>query len=139
MSDLSDFEKGRQIREEVLGPRHVAASMASASEFARPIQEMVTAVCWGSVWSRPGLSRQSRSLLNVAMLTALNRQHELAVHVAGALRNGCTEEQIRETLLQAAVYCGFPASLDAFRTAEAALARHAEQTGDTVDAPVEAP
>jgi 4-carboxymuconolactone decarboxylase len=91
------------------------------SEFARPVQELVTEYCWGAVWTRPGLDRKTRSLLNLTMLTALNRMHELAVHVRGAVANGCTEEEIQEALLQTAVYCGVPAALESFRVAEKAL------------------
>jgi 4-carboxymuconolactone decarboxylase len=81
------------------------------------MQQLVTEACWGDIWTRPGLPRQTRSLVNLAMLTALGRSHELGVHVRGAVRNGCTQEQIQEVLLQTAIYCGMPAALDAFRTA----------------------
>lgn len=122
MSDGDDrFEQGLAIRRAVLGADHVDRSIASATDFSRPIQELVTEYCWGRVWSRPGLERRTRSLLNLAMLTAVNHQHELGLHVRGALRNGCTVEEIRETLLQAAVYCGVPAAVDAFRTAQAVI------------------
>ncbi len=115
------LELGKQVRSEVLGPEHVRRSLAAASDFARPIQELVTEYCWGAVWARPGLARRERSLVNLGMLTALNRSHELGVHVRGALRNGCTVEEIQETLLQAAIYCGVPAAMEAFRVAEAAI------------------
>jgi 4-carboxymuconolactone decarboxylase len=92
--------------------------MLRATDFTRVLQEYVTASCWGDVWSRPGLDRRTRSLLNLAMLTALNRPHEFSVHVRGALRNGCTEAEIQEVLLQTAPYCGAPAALEAFRLAE---------------------
>ena len=128
MPDRDAFERGRQVRAEVLGSKHVERSLASASDFNRPIQELVTEYCWGVVWSRPGLGRRERSLVNLGMLTALNRSHELGVHVRGALRNGCTVEEIQETLLQAAIYCGVPAAMEAFRVAEAAVkAAEAEQ------------
>ena len=117
------FERGRAVRGEVLGAQHVERSLANASEFARPMQELVTEYCWGAVWSRPGLERRDRSLINLAMLTALNRSHELSVHVGGAIRNGCTVEEIQETLLQAAIYCGVPAAMEAFRVAEEAIRR----------------
>ena len=116
------FETGLAVRREVLGPEYVDAALERATPFARPLQELVTEYCWGSVWSRPGLDRRTRSLLNLAMLTALNRPHELGAHVRGALRNGCTEGEIQEVLLQAAVYCGLPAALDSFRVAEKVLA-----------------
>ena len=115
------LERGKQVRSEVLGPAHVQRSLAAASDFTRPIQELVTEYCWGEVWARPGLERRERSLVNLGMLTALNRSHELGVHVRGALRNGCTVEEIQETLLQAAIYCGVPAAMEAFRVAEAAI------------------
>ncbi len=92
--------------------------MAQVSEFARPIQELVTAYCWGEIWTRPGLPRETRSLLNIVMLTALNRNHELGVHVRGAITNGCTREEIREAIMQATIYCGVPAGLEATRAAE---------------------
>lgn len=122
MPDRGDaYEQGRQVRAEVLGEKHVERSLANASEFNRPIQELVTEYCWGIVWSRPGLGRRERSLVNVGMLTALNRPHELGIHVRGALRNGCTAGEIQEVLLQAAIYCGVPAAMEAFRVAEAAI------------------
>jgi 4-carboxymuconolactone decarboxylase len=116
------FERGRRTRAEVLGEAHVARALAGASEFSRPMQELVTEYCWGAVWSRPGLARRERSLVNLGMLTALNRSHELSVHVRGAIRNGCTPEEIQEALLQAAIYCGVPAAMEAFRVAEEAIA-----------------
>ncbi|NMO88428.1 4-carboxymuconolactone decarboxylase [Actinomycetospora sp. TBRC 11914] len=115
------------VRKEVLGAAHVERSMANTSEFSRPVQEYVTRACWGDVWSRPGLDRRTRSLLNLVMLTALNRSHELAVHVRGAVTNGVTVEEIQETLLQATVYCGVPAGLEAFRVAERVLSEIAEE------------
>jgi 4-carboxymuconolactone decarboxylase len=115
------FEDGLAVRKEVLGAAHVERSMANVSEFSRPVQEYVTRACWGDVWSRPGLDRRTRSLLNLVMLTALNRPHELAVHVRGAITNGATVEEIQETLLHATVYCGAPAGLEAFRVAEKVL------------------
>jgi 4-carboxymuconolactone decarboxylase len=116
------FERGRQTRSEVLGETHVARALAGASEFSRPMQELVTEYCWGAVWSRPGLARRERSLINLGMLTALNRSHELGVHVRGAIRNGCTPAEIQEALLQAAIYAGVPAAMEAFRVAEEAIA-----------------
>ncbi|PRZ42323.1 4-carboxymuconolactone decarboxylase [Antricoccus suffuscus] len=116
-----NFDAGLEVRKEVLGAAHVERSMANVSEFSRPIQEWVTACGWGTAWARPGLDRRTRSLLNLGMLTALNRMHEFSVHVRGAVRNGCTESEIQEALLQAALYCGAPAALESFRTAEAVL------------------
>mgnify|MGYP000744812689 CR=1 FL=1 len=106
------FEKGLKVRREVLGAEHVDASISQADDFSRPIQELVTEYCWGKVWSRPGLDRKTRSLLNLAMLTALNRPHEVKLHVRGALNNGCSKNDIMEVLLQAAIYCGVPAAMD---------------------------
>jgi 4-carboxymuconolactone decarboxylase len=120
-TDSDRLNIGMAIRREVLGDDHVDRSMSATSEFARPIQEYVTTGCWADVWARPGLDRKTRSLLNLAMLTALNRMHELGVHVRGAIRNGCTEEEIQEVLLQTAAYCGAPAALESFRTAERVL------------------
>lgn len=115
------YERGLKIRREVLGDAHVDRSLAAVSEFARPVQELVTAHVWGDVWDRPGLDRRTRSLLNLVMLTALNRTHELAVHVRGAVHNGCSTQEIQEALLQTAVYCGAPAALESFRVAERVL------------------
>lgn len=113
------FDEGLKVRTEVVGAKHVEASLkAGSSDFSRPMQEYVTETCWGSIWSRPGLERKTRSLLNIAMLCALNRSTELAVHVRGALNNGASEIEIRETLLQAAGYCGFPAGMEGFKVAE---------------------
>jgi 4-carboxymuconolactone decarboxylase len=112
------FEKGLQIRREVLGAEHVDASMSQADDFSRPLQELVTEYCWGNVWSRPGLDRKTRSLINVAMLTALNRPHEVKLHLKGALNNGCSKNDIMEVLLQAAIYCGVPAAMDSLRVAK---------------------
>ncbi|MGB6008927.1 carboxymuconolactone decarboxylase family protein [Castellaniella sp.] len=115
------FEKGLKIRKEVLGAEHVENSLKNATDFNRAIQELVTEYCWGEVWGREGLSRKSRSMINLAMISALNRPHELKVHVGGAIRNGVTPEEIREILLQVAIYVGVPAAVDAFRTASAVL------------------
>ncbi|WP_418316991.1 4-carboxymuconolactone decarboxylase [Piscinibacter sakaiensis] len=111
------FDKGLQTRREVLGAAYVDASISNADDFNRPMQELVTQYCWGDVWNRPGLDRRTRSLLNLAMLTALNRPHEFRLHVRGALNNGVTREEIREVLLQTAIYCGVPAAIDGFRNA----------------------
>lgn len=115
------YEAGLRVRRDVLGSAHVDRSLGQVTEFSRPIQEFVTEYCWGAVWDRDGIDRRTRSLLNIVMLTALNRMHELGVHVRGAIRNGVTVEEIQEALLQAAVYVGVPASLESFRVAEAKL------------------
>ena len=111
------FERGLKTRREVLGADHVDASLKNADDFSRPMQELVTEYCWGDVWNRPGLDRRTRSLLNLAMLTALNRPHELRLHVRGALNNVVSKDEIREVFLQTAIYCGVPAAIDAFRQA----------------------
>jgi 4-carboxymuconolactone decarboxylase len=115
------FAVGNEIRTAVLGADYVNESISKATDFNRPLQELVTEYCWGTVWARPGLDRRTRSLINIAMLTALNHQSELALHAQGAIRNGCTVEEIQEVLLQAAVYCGVPAAINGFRSAKAAL------------------
>lgn len=103
---------GHAMRRQVAGPSHVDAILARTTSFGQPMQELATTAAWGSVWTRPGLSLKQRSLLNVAMLCALNRGPELAVHVRGAFRNGATEVEVRETVLQASVYCGMPAGME---------------------------
>ena len=111
------FEKGLKTRREVLGAEHVDAAIANADDFSMEMQELVTQYCWGDVWNRPGLDRRTRSLLNLAMITALNRPHELKLHVRGAVTNGVTKSEIKEVLLQSAIYCGVPAAIDSFRVA----------------------
>ena len=111
------YKKGLKIRRAVLGRKYVDASIKAADDFNRPFQELVTEYCWGAVWGRPGLSRKTRSLINLAMLTALNRPHEVKLHIKGALNNGVSKDEIREVLLQTAIYCGVPAAVDAFRQA----------------------
>jgi 4-carboxymuconolactone decarboxylase len=115
------FERGLRTRREVLGADHVDASLRNADEFSLPMQELTTQYCWGDIWNRPGLDRRTRSFLNLAMLTALNRPHELKLHVRAAITNGLTKDEIGEALLQAAVYCGVPAGIDAFRVAREAF------------------
>ncbi|WP_354500166.1 carboxymuconolactone decarboxylase family protein [Mycetocola sp. 2940] len=121
MTRQQTYDDGLRVRRDVLGTAHVDRSLGQVSEFSRPVQEFVTEYCWGAVWNRDGLDRRTRSLLNIVMLTALNRMHELSVHVRGAVRNGVTVEEIQEALLQAAVYVGVPASLESFRVAEAKI------------------
>ena len=128
--DRSAYERGVAMRRQVLGDEHVERSTASASEFSRPLQDLVTEYIWGSVWTREGLDLRTRSLLNLVMLTALGRMHEFGVHMRGAINNGCTLPQIREALVQTAVYCGAPAALESFRVAERVLAElSADGTG----------
>lgn len=116
MTDQSRYDAGMAVRRAVLGDDYVNA--AARSEFKAPLQELVTEYCWGAVWTREGLDRKTRSLINLGVLTALNRPHEFKLHLRGALNNGCTRDEIREALLQTAPYCGFPAAIDAFRSAE---------------------
>lgn len=116
------YEKGLALRKEVLGAEYVEKSFANADEFSRPMQALSTEYCWGHVWTRTGLSRRDRSLLNIGMISALNRPHELKLHVKAALTNGLTRDEIREALLQVAVYCGVPAGLDSTRIAREAFA-----------------
>jgi 4-carboxymuconolactone decarboxylase len=115
------FKLGLEIRREVLGKEYVDASLASATDFNMAFQRITTEWCWGYVWGRPGLDRKTRSLINLAMLTALNRPAEIKLHVRGAINNGCTVEEIKEVLLQATIYCGIPAGLEGFRSANEVL------------------
>jgi 4-carboxymuconolactone decarboxylase len=113
------FDSGLQTRYAVAGKEYVDKALANgSSEFSRPMQEYVTESCWHSIWGRPGLEKKTRSLLNIAMLCALNRSTELAVHVRGAVNNGATEVEIRETVLQVACYCGMPAGIEGTKVAE---------------------
>ncbi|HEY8369290.1 MAG TPA: carboxymuconolactone decarboxylase family protein [Thermodesulfobacteriota bacterium] len=120
--DRSLYEAGKAVRTEVLGPEYVEKSLSLTDDFNKPWQDLLTEYCWGAIWTRPGLDRRTRSLLNLAMLAVLGRPHELGLHIRGALRNGATKEEIRETLMQAAVYGGVPAGVEAFRTANAVFA-----------------
>ena len=115
------FDKGFEIRKSVLGAEFVEKSFASADDFNRPMQELVTEYCWGAVWGRDTLDKKTRSMLNLAMLSALNRPHELKMHVKGALTNGVTKDEIREVLLQVVIYAGVPAGVDSFRVAREAM------------------
>lgn len=116
------FDKGMEIRRHVLGADFVDASMKSADEFNMPMQELSTEYCWGKIWSREGLNHRERSMLNLAMIAALNRPHELKLHVRGALTNGVSRDEMREIFMQVAVYCGIPAGMDAFRCAREVFA-----------------
>ena len=115
--DQATYERGLEIRKSVLGKEFVDKAISSATDFNRAMQDLTTEYCWGAVWGREGLERKTRSFLNLAMLCALNRPHELKTHVRGALTNGATVEEIREVFLQVAIYCGVPAGVDAFRSA----------------------
>jgi 4-carboxymuconolactone decarboxylase len=111
------FDAGLKTRREVLGAGYVDKAMAGVDDFSREFVDLLNTYCWNDIWNRPGLSRKSRSMLNLAMLTALNRGPELRLHINGALNNGLTKEEIREVFLQTAIYCGVPASVEAFRVA----------------------
>ena len=112
------FDKGLQTRREVLGADYVDNAIKNADDFNMPMQDLVTEYCWNEIWNRPGLDRKTRSIINLAMLTALNRPHELKLHVRGAINNGLTKEEIREVFMQTAIYCGVPAAIDSFRNAK---------------------
>jgi 4-carboxymuconolactone decarboxylase len=116
------YEKGLALRKQVLGADYVERSLATADDFSRPMQELSTEYCWGYVWGRPGLALRDRSLINLGMISALNRPHELKLHVKAALTNGLSREEIREVLMQVAVYCGIPAGIDSVRIAREAFA-----------------
>lgn len=116
------YARGLALRKAVLGAEYVERSLADADAFSLPMQQLTTEYCWGEIWSRPGLSRRDRSLLNLGMISALNRPHELKLHVKAALRNGLTREEIGEALLQVAIYCGVPAGIDSTRIAREAFA-----------------
>lgn len=120
--DKDAFEKGLKTRREVLGSEYVDNSIKNAGEFNMPMQELVTQYAWNEIWNRPGLDRRSRSMINLAMLTALNRPHELKLHLKGAINNGLTKEEIREILMQTAIYCGVPAAIDSFKCAKEVFA-----------------
>jgi len=115
------FDRGLALRREVLGAEYVDKSLSSANEFMTAFQRITTEWCWGYAWTRPGLDRKTRSLLNLAMLTALNRSPEVKLHVRGAINNGVTVDEIKEVLIHATIYCGIPAGLDAFKAANEVL------------------
>lgn len=115
------FDDGLAVRRDVLGAEYVDRSLANATDFNQPMQELVTEYCWGTIWTRDELPRTMRSLLNIAMMTVMNRPHELELHLRGAVRNGCTRAEIREVLLQVAIYAGVPAAIDGFRVATRVL------------------
>jgi 4-carboxymuconolactone decarboxylase len=127
------FARGLALRKEVLGADYVERSLAEADAFSMPMQRLSTEYCWGEVWSRPGLSRRDRSLLNLGMISALNRPHELKLHVKAALRNGLMREEIGEALLQVAIYCGIPAGIDSTRIAREAFAELEREEGSIAD------
>jgi len=126
--DKKTYETGLGIRTDVLGKDYVENALKTADEFNQPFQELVTEYCWGAVWGREGLSRKTRSMLNLAMIGILNRPHELRAHVAGALRNGVSKDEIREVFMQLAIYAGVPAGVDAFRVAREVFAQEAKKS-----------
>jgi 4-carboxymuconolactone decarboxylase len=121
------YERGLAMRRAVLGEEHVDRALSQVSDFSRPIQELVTEYCWGVAWTGEAIPPRTRSLLNLVMLTALNRSHELGVHVRGALRNGVTVPEIQEALIHAAIYVGVPAALESFRVAERVLTEYEQE------------
>jgi 4-carboxymuconolactone decarboxylase len=119
--DNPQFKKGLAVRREVLGAEYVDKSVNEVDDFMKPMQKMTTEWCWGEIWTRPQLDRKTRSIINLAMLTALNRPNELKLHVRGALNNGVTPAEMQEVFLQACVYCGVPAALESFKIAREVL------------------
>lgn len=117
--ETDQFKKGLAIRREVLGDAYVERSVAAADDVSAPLQKLITEWCWGEIWSRPNLERRMRSVLNLGMTMALNRQAEFKLHLRGALNNGVTRDEVVEIVLQGAIYCGAPASLDAMRMVQA--------------------
>lgn len=124
-------ERGLKIRREVLGDKYVDAALNNVTDFNRPLQELLNEFCWGAGWGREGLTRKERSMINLAMLTALGRTHEVETHTRGALNNGLTPQQIAEVLIQTAIYCGVPAAVDSFRAASKIIAEHAQSASGT--------
>ncbi|MBV7481859.1 carboxymuconolactone decarboxylase family protein [Bordetella sp. BOR01] len=129
MEHTNQFEKGLENRKKVLGAAHVEKSWAAADDFNRPMQKLVTEYCWGEIWGDPTLPFKTRSMLNLAMLTAMSQHHELAAHVKGALQNGVSKDEIRAVLMQASVYCGVPLALAAFRVASQAISAYEADAG----------
>ena len=124
--DRQTFDHGLEIRKSVLGAEFVEQALKTADDFNRPLQELVTEYCWGAVWGREGLSKKTRSMLNLAMISILNRQHELKAHIRGALTNGVSKAEICEVFLQVAIYAGVPTAVDSFRTAREVFAEMAK-------------
>lgn len=128
--DQERYDRGLAIRKTVLGAANVDQAIASADDFNRAMQDLSTEYCWGAVWGRDGLDHKTRSLINIAMISALNRPHELRLHVKGARRNGVSVEEIREVLMQVAIYAGVPAGMDSFRNAKQALEEYAAEEAE---------
>lgn len=129
----ASIQAGLEVRREILGDDYVARAVAATTDFTAPMQELVNEYCWGNVWAREGLERRERSMINLAMMTALNREHELAVHVRGALRNGVSVVEIREVLMQTAIYVGVPAALESFRIAAEAISAYEAEVASSND------
>ena len=127
--DQHTYDRGREIRTAVLGEAYVQQAAGNADDFSKPFQDLVTEYCWGAVWGRDELDLKTRSMLNIAMISVLNRPNELRTHIKGALTNGVTREEIREVLMQVAVYAGVPAGVDGFRIARAAFAELDDPAG----------
>ena len=127
--DQKTHDKGLEIRKAVLGEAYVANALKNADDFNKPFQELVTEYCWGAVWGREGLDHKTRSMLNLAMISCLNRPHELRLHIAGALKNGVSRDEIREIFMQVAIYAGVPAGVDSFRAAKEVFAQLDSQKG----------
>ncbi len=123
------YDQGMRIRRAVLGDAYVDRSVGNVSDFMRPLQQFVTEACWNDIWARPGLSRRERSIVNLTMLTALNRSDELRLHVRGAVNNGLTRDEIGEVLLQTAIYCGVPAAIESVKVADEVLHDLAAEAG----------
>ena len=119
--DKKLHDEGLEVRREIMDKERIDNAMKNATDFDRIFQEMVNEYCWGAIWTRPGLSRKTRSLINIAMLSALNRPNEVKLHIEGAINNGCTDEEIKEVLLQVMIYCGVPAALDSVKIAKSIL------------------
>ncbi len=115
--DKKRYEEGLAVRRKVLGDEYVDKAIANTDDFTKPFQDLINEYCWGTVWARPGLPRKTRSLINVALLTAMSKPDELKLHLRGAFNNGCSKEEIMEVLLHTAIYCGMPAAVASFRTA----------------------
>ena len=119
--DQKMYDKGLGVRKAVLGEAYVSNALKNVDSFNQPLQDLLNEYCWGAVWGREELPRKTRSMLNIAMISVLNRPHELKLHVKGALRNGVTKDEIREVLMQVAIYAGVPCGVDAFRLAREAF------------------
>ncbi|WP_159349686.1 carboxymuconolactone decarboxylase family protein [Roseomonas harenae] len=130
MAESEMFQKGLEVRRKVLGAEYVDGGIAKADDFMMAFQRITTEWCWGYAWTRPGLDHRTRSMLNLAMLTALGKTPEIKLHVKGALANGLTVDEIKEILLHATVYCGIPAGLDAFKAAHEVLVKEGALTGE---------